>query len=240
MAETAAMTDSLSDARAGWPVGGDASDGRTSTSRILLVDPSLIEREAIRCAIGTTDDLACTASGSSISAVDESGPDEIDAVLIVAAVPGLDLATEVSTARRRHRHATIVVLSGYVDAYLIAQLAGRGASVVTSTDIPLAELFDIVRIGRVASVNATPTASQVRAATVAGVHGITPRELDVLGHLAEGHSPQQIARLLGVALGTVRDHLKQVRQKLDCASAVELLVSAHRLGLLPNLGRPLR
>ncbi len=238
MAGTRDMTDALSDPPSAWPP--DPDDGRTSTSRVVLVDPSPIGREALRSAIGSTDDLACAWSGPSLAAAGEGGVAEVDAVVVMATSPGLDLAREVATARQGHPRAAVIVLSGYVDDYLVDHLVERGASIVTSTDIGLTELFDLVRVGRVASAPSAPATTAIRAAAVAESFGITPRELDVLRNLAEGRSPQQIARRLGVALDTVRGHLKQLRSKLDCANAVELLVSAHRVGLLPNLGRPLR
>lgn len=231
------MTDAVSDARA-WSPDGD--DGRTSTSRVALVDPSSIGREALSCAIGAAGDLSCAWSGASLAAADLGDHGPVDAVVVVASSPGLDLAAEVTDARRRHPRAAVIVLSGYVDAYLVEHLVARGASIVTSTDIGLNDLFDVVRVGRVTSAASAPASGEVWASGVAESLGITRRELDVLRNLAEGHSPQQIARLLGLAVGTVRDHLKQLRHKLDCANAVELLVSAHRVGLLPNLGRPLR
>jgi DNA-binding CsgD family transcriptional regulator len=70
-------------------------------------------------------------------------------------------------------------------------------------------------------------------------HRLTARELEILDHLAEGLPPGQIAHLLQIRVSTIRDHVKSLRAKLDCTSATQLVIRAHRLGLVPHVGRPL-
>jgi DNA-binding CsgD family transcriptional regulator len=62
-------------------------------------------------------------------------------------------------------------------------------------------------------------------------HGLTPRELEVLGLLVEGCSNQQIARWLGVAQRTVATHVEHVLRKLDAPSRTLAAVRAEREGL---------
>jgi NarL family two-component system response regulator LiaR len=58
--------------------------------------------------------------------------------------------------------------------------------------------------------------------------GVTPREREVLGLLAEGRRTCEVARDLTLSRETVRGHVKSVLRKLDvrtCAAAVALLVA---------------
>ena len=59
---------------------------------------------------------------------------------------------------------------------------------------------------------------------------LTPRELDVLGHLESGKSTAQIARALWVAEATVSKHLEHIYRKLGVSSRTAALaaVSARR------------
>lgn len=55
---------------------------------------------------------------------------------------------------------------------------------------------------------------------------LTPREREILCHLAEGHSNKVIAKLLGISDGTVKLHVKAILRKLDVHSRVEAAVIA--------------
>lgn len=52
----------------------------------------------------------------------------------------------------------------------------------------------------------------------------TPRERQVLRHLAEGRSNRDIARLLGIAEATVKAHITSLFEKFSVSSRLELVV----------------
>ena len=60
----------------------------------------------------------------------------------------------------------------------------------------------------------------------AAFSALTPRELEILCHLAEGQSNKVIARNLGISDGTVKLHVKSILRKLDVHSRVEAAVIA--------------
>lgn len=55
-----------------------------------------------------------------------------------------------------------------------------------------------------------------------GMPPLTPRELQVVGLVLEGHSSESIANLLGISAGTVRIHRKNVYAKMRISSQREL------------------
>ena len=55
---------------------------------------------------------------------------------------------------------------------------------------------------------------------------LTPREFEILHHLAEGRSNKAIARELGITDGTVKLHVRSILRKLDVRSRVEAAVIA--------------
>ena len=65
----------------------------------------------------------------------------------------------------------------------------------------------------------------------ASVH-LTPRQLDVLRHLARGHSTATIAVKLGIAVETVRNHVRALIGRLGVHSRLEAVMRAHDLGLI--------
>lgn len=60
---------------------------------------------------------------------------------------------------------------------------------------------------------------------------LTPREYEILTHLAEGQSNKVIARNLGISDGTVKLHVKSILRKLKVQSRVEAAVMAVERGI---------
>ncbi|MCW2675500.1 MAG: helix-turn-helix transcriptional regulator [Modestobacter sp.] len=97
------------------------------------------------------------------------------------------------------------------------------------------------------TVLAAPTDLELFAATVVLVspagdlHGLTRRELQVLGLLVTGASNERIAAALGITARTVAAHVDHVRAKLAASSRTAAAARALRLGLFvpsPLIGRP--
>ncbi|WP_298455910.1 helix-turn-helix transcriptional regulator [uncultured Cellulomonas sp.] len=63
------------------------------------------------------------------------------------------------------------------------------------------------------------------------LHGLTPRELEVLGLLVDGSSNQEIARALVVAPRTVAAHIEHLLAKLAVSTRTLAAVHAYREGL---------
>jgi DNA-binding response OmpR family regulator len=61
--------------------------------------------------------------------------------------------------------------------------------------------------------------------------GLTPRELEVLHLLADGHDQRAIANLLVVSPGTVGKHIEHILLKLPARSRAEAVAIAYRRGL---------
>jgi len=61
---------------------------------------------------------------------------------------------------------------------------------------------------------------------------VTPRQMDVLRHLAQGHSTAVIAQKLGIATETVRNHVRAIIGRLGAHTRLEAVMRAHELGIL--------
>ncbi len=68
------------------------------------------------------------------------------------------------------------------------------------------------------------------------IEPLTPRELQVLGLLAEGLTNPEIARRLVISLPTVKSHTRNLYAKLGVHSRREAVARARRLGILPSPG----
>jgi PAS domain S-box-containing protein len=61
---------------------------------------------------------------------------------------------------------------------------------------------------------------------------LTPRQAEVLRHLAAGCSTHQTAEQMGLSVETVRNHVRAVLRKLGAHSRLEAVANARKLGLL--------
>lgn len=64
------------------------------------------------------------------------------------------------------------------------------------------------------------------------MQALTPREIEVLGMLAEGLGNKTIARRLGISEHTVKFHVSSIFQKLNASSRTEAVTLGAKLGLI--------
>ena len=63
--------------------------------------------------------------------------------------------------------------------------------------------------------------------------GITPRELEILEHIASGESTRQIAEALFVSENTVKTHAARVFAKLEARRRTQAIQRGKEAGLIP-------
>jgi DNA-binding NarL/FixJ family response regulator len=140
-------------------------------------------------------------------------------------------------ARRRHPDLRILVLSQYVEPVYAAELLadGRGGVGYLLKE-RVSEVRTFVDAVRRVGAGGTALDPEVVAAMVnprrGELSGLTPRETEVLGLIAEGRSNNGIAEALVVTPGAVEKHISRIFDKLGLeASDVDhrrvLAVLAH-------------
>ncbi|MBE1573458.1 response regulator [Amycolatopsis roodepoortensis] len=142
----------------------------------------------------------------------------------------------------------LVVTTFNVDEYVYEALRA-GASGFLLKDTPPAQLVDGVRtIARGESLLAPAVtrslighfaerlrpADTSRPARDSVMRTLTPRELEVLEHLAAGLSNAEIAAELVISSETVKTYVSRILTKLDLRDRVQAVVLAYRIGLITN------
>lgn len=110
------------------------------------------------------------------------------------------------------------------------ELAQREASAALDRLIELGAEAEAERARRLLEVS-------VRGGDDQGLAGVTPRERDVLGLLAEGLTNRQIAGRLTVSEHTVHRHITNILRKLDLPSRTAAAAYAVRSGVVDDAGR---
>lgn len=192
----------------------------TPTASLVVVDdPQRLNRELLVAAIDAVPGLsAIDASTASSTALDQ-----VDAAVVAARslqFGSLGLLTD----RRRLPQRVVVI----ADNGPVSPCGDARGLVVVSRDTPLEVVVDALRS------DATDRADQ-HAWPRGGGEGeasLTPRERQVLGLLASGLTPTEVARSLDITTYTARDHIKAIRQKLDRPTIMAAVLEAIRRGVL--------
>ena len=115
-----------------------------------------------------------------------------------------------------------------------ALVAGLFAAVGIRLGLTLTKTTEVVVVREVpVPVPGPPVETFVRDDRKLGELGITPRELEILEHIASGKSTREIAEALFVSENTVKTHASRVFDKLAVKRRTQAVAEAKRLRLIP-------
>lgn len=139
-----------------------------------------------------------------------------------------DVMNEVFAVNRR---AKILILTSQDGDYDIARSFRAGAKGYLLKGNPPQVFLSAVRAVH-AGRKIVPPEIAARVAEHLSSEPLTPRELDVLRHVAAGKANKEIAYELEVSEGTAKTHVGNILQKLGCGSRAEAVAVAVRRGFL--------
>ena len=139
------------------------------------------------------------------------------------------------------RTPALIVLADAPNAVWAAEALRAGARGVLPSDATPDEIIAALEAAAVGLVTlpadlAAELASGARAPATkqssAATQPLTPREVEVLGMLAEGLANKNIAARLGISEHTVKTHVASILTKLDAFSRAEAVAIGARQGLI--------
>jgi len=211
-------------------------------TRILLADDHTIVRQGLRFIIDAEPDLEVVAEASNgHEALTRAMKDDIDLAILDIAMPtmtGLQAARELAARRPELR---MLILSMHDDeGYLFEALkAGTAGYVLKSVaDRDLVEACRAAMRGEPFLYPAAVTAlirdylDRASRGEATPEDPLTPRELEVVKLIAEGHTSEEIAEQLVISKKTVDRHRANILEKLGMRNRVELTRYAIRRGLV--------
>jgi DNA-binding NarL/FixJ family response regulator len=203
-------------------------------TRVVLVEDHDMVAEAMALAMQRADDIEIVARARSIAtALEEVARWSPDVVLLDRRLPDGDAIDAIGPLSQLG--ARVLMLTGEATSTVAARVAEAGGSGLVLKSAGLDELEDAVR--RVADGEAV-FGAEFLAGVLSRLTGrtrsatLTARERQALGLLADGASTAEVARRLGVAVNTARNHVQRVLEKLGARSKLEAVAIARREGLL--------
>ncbi len=228
--------------------------GQDKMVQVLVVDDHLMTREGLRVLLSSDPGIEVVGdAGSGEEAIEKAGQQEPDVVLMDIGLPGMN-GIEATRRIKEARPATaVIMITAYGSETYVVEALRAGAAGYLLKDSSRRLLCDTVSAvldgaSLVGSgllrraIGESPGALQPR--TDGPAHSditqrmplftdrLTPRELDVLRLVAQGHANKEIAAKLNVAEYTVKKHVHNVIAKLNVYDRTQAAIVAVKVGLV--------
>lgn len=193
---------------------------------VWLVEDNERFRSSIAELINTTENLRCEKTfptcEAALAALEETDAPEV--VLMDIGLPGMDGIEGTKRVKRLSPSTEVILLTVYDDDERVFRAICGGATGYLLKDADaagvLAAIRDVLQGG--APVNAQIARRMLdmfsKLAVPQAEYGLTRRERDILHHLVDGLTKQQIAEKLFLSFHTIDTHLKNIYAKLQVHS----------------------
>lgn len=208
-----------------------------SNLSVVIVDDHALFRNGLHQLLTSRDVDVVGMTGDpteALALVESTSPDIVLLDLRMPEISGLELLRQLKQARSSQ---CVVILTTSVEEQDLMEALKLGAMGYLLKDM---ELDDFVQLLEQALAGDTVVAPELtgllaRAAVSRDAdpqpvakksYNLTPREMDILRHIAQGKSNKDIAAALGIVDGTVKLHVRAVLKKLSVQSRVQAAVLA--------------
>ncbi len=196
---------------------------------ILIVDDHPVVRDGLRSMLSTQPDFQVVGEAvNGVEAVQLAARLKPDVILLDLEMPDLDGVSALAQVRATDPQARVIIVTAYDTDERIVQAVVAGAQGYLLKGAPREEIFRAIRVVNEGGSLLQPiVASKLmrhmsdQASQSAGTDNLTPRELEVLGLLAQGKSNKQIAAELVITERTTKFHVSSILSKLEAANRTE-------------------
>ena len=200
--------------------------------RVLSVDDHPLLREGIGALVNAQPDMQLVAQAATgREAVEQYRAQRPDITLMDLRLPDMSGVDALAAIRAEFPEARIVMLTTFEGDVEIQRALAAGARGYLLKSLPPAELIEAIRQVH-AGRKRIPNDVAAQLAEHAGEETLTPREIEVLRHIAEGNRNKDVADRLFISEETVKVHVKHVMDKLGASDRTEAVAIAIRRGII--------
>ncbi|ANB60931.1 response regulator transcription factor [Anoxybacteroides amylolyticum] len=201
---------------------------------ILLAEDQALVRQGLKMMIEQDEQLKVIAEAANgLEAVQQIETRLVDLVLMDIRMPGMNGLEATKIIKKRWPHIKILVLTTFNDDEYAVQALKDGASGFLLKTTERQKLIDAiyscmkggVTIHEEVAAKVVPRLlehSKREPVTVP----LTPRELAITQLVGEGKTNKEIAAILHLSIGTVKNHITQILQKLELRDRTQLAIYA--------------
>jgi two-component system nitrate/nitrite response regulator NarL len=206
---------------------------------VLVADDHPLFREGIARAIRERPDLELVAEVSDGRAALDCIREATPAVAVVdLRLPELDGVAIANAVSRDGLATRVLVLSAFTEPQFVYEAMAAGAAGYYSKDAEREAVLDAIAAVARGDSRVEPRLQgglfeEMRGRAEDGARSLlTPRELEILGLMADGLSAPAIGKQLYLATATVKSHQARIYEKLGVSDRAAAVAEAMRRGLL--------
>jgi DNA-binding NarL/FixJ family response regulator len=214
--------------------------GDETPIRVMLVDDQELFRRGLDLVLRDEPDIEIVGeAGDGLAAIERAAELQPDVVMMDVRLPGVGGIEAARRIRNAQPATKVVMLTVSDDEEDLFGAIRAGASGYLLKQISIDEVADAVRAVVRGQALVTPSMAtklfsefNVLSRRVDAQHGTTPRltdrEVEVLRLVAKGMSNKEIATELVIAENTVKNHVRNILEKLQMRSRMEAAMYAVR------------
>lgn len=204
--------------------------------KIAIVDDQSLMREGLKVILNQYDDIEVVTIGEDgREAVEICRKYSIDVLLMDIRMPNLNGVLAVKEIRQFNTETKIIMLTTFDDEDYIVEAISYGASGYLFKDIEYDKLVSNIKDvyagqyimpTKVAQVLAKKLMNQEKRKDEIKKYNLTARELEIIDLIKDGFSNKQIASVLYISEGTVKNYISSIYNKTDMndrESLIELI-----------------
>ncbi|MDH3944444.1 MAG: response regulator transcription factor, partial [Anaerolineae bacterium] len=201
--------------------------------RLLLVDDHAVVRSGLHMILDNEDGIQIVGEADTATeALEKVSELQPDVVLMDIGLPDMSGIQATKQIKEMHPDTAVVALTIHEDEEYFFQMLDAGATGYLPKRAAPEELLTAVRTAAKHEVYLYPSLAKMlvqdflaldQADRSASLGGLTPREQEVLTHLAEAATNAEIARTLNISPKTVARHRENIMEKLNLHTRVELV-----------------
>jgi DNA-binding NarL/FixJ family response regulator len=210
---------------------------------VCLVDDQTLVRQGIRSLLELSDSIRVIAeAGDGIQAVETIPRVKPDVVLLDMRMPGMSGLEVLNALATAGTLPPTIILTTFDDDQLVLAGLKAGARGYLLKDVSLDQLVDAVKTVADGGSLVAPVVTQRLLSGLERMHNefvsldrpdpLTERETEILRLMAGGYSNKEIANSLGVAEGTVKNHVSNILSKLGVRDRTRAVLKAFELGIV--------
>jgi DNA-binding NarL/FixJ family response regulator len=210
---------------------------------VCLVDDQTLVRQGIRSLLELSDSIRVIAeAGDGMQAIETIPRTRPDVVLLDMRMPGMSGLDVLNALAAKNELPPTIILTTFDDDQLVLAGLKAGARGYLLKDVSLDQLVDAVKTVAAGGSLVAPVVTQRLLAGLERMHNefvsldrpdpLTERETEILRLMAGGYSNKEIANSLGVAEGTVKNHVSNILSKLGVRDRTRAVLKAFELGIV--------